>query len=120
MVKYALWEPFGSGVLMNLMNLNVWNSISAEDRVKIEEINHKIAMKYTFLHASGELTGENFMKKHGVNISRLTDKERETWKEVGETGARLEALKKYWEKSGLPVDKLLKEAFSMSQMVRGN
>jgi TRAP-type C4-dicarboxylate transport system substrate-binding protein len=112
-VKYALWEPLGTGPLMNIMNTDLWNKIPGDDKAIIEQVNHMMMFRYVDYHTDLDHEGLAFLKNKGLKINNLSAAERAKWEKVT-WEAQEKSLKEAWKARGLPADELMKELVGVS------
>jgi TRAP-type C4-dicarboxylate transport system substrate-binding protein len=114
LTKYVLWEPLGIGALMNVMNIDLWNRIPGDLQAKIQEVNTKMVKWSTDKMDELNQTGQDFLKKRGIEINRLSDAERARWdKTVSDT--LMPVVKQSWKAEGLNADEVMKECLSLAE-----
>jgi len=68
-LKYCLWEPLTSDMTAVVMNLKVWNSLPAEARVVIQDVNEEMKYRYMEYYKTEKQDIER-IEKAGIEISR--------------------------------------------------
>jgi TRAP-type C4-dicarboxylate transport system substrate-binding protein len=114
LTKYVLWEPFGIGAIMNVMNTDLWNRIPGDLQATIQEVNTKMVKWSTDKMSELNKSGEDFLKKRGIEINRLSDAERVRWDKTV-SNALMPVVKDSWRAEGLKADDLMKECLSLSE-----
>ena len=82
-VKYCAWEPIATGAMNVCMNLDVWNSLPADIRTVLQDVNAEAryrAMK-TFNTQEQDLAT---LRKAGIKEYYLSQQERERWHKIGD------------------------------------
>ena len=114
LTKYVLWEPLGIGALMNVMNADLWNRIPGDLQAKIQEVNTKMVKWSTDKMDELNQTGQDFLKKRGIEINRLSDAERIRWDKTV-SDALMPVVKQSWKAGGLNADEVMKECLSLAE-----
>jgi TRAP-type C4-dicarboxylate transport system substrate-binding protein len=116
-VKYALWEPLGVGVLINILNGDVWKKVSAQDQAAINEINTRMAKRYTDYHVDTDRQAVKFLTDKGIKVNNLPADERTKWTNIVNE-VRDKGMMESWTAAGLPADKLMKDATEINNKTK--
>jgi TRAP-type transport system periplasmic protein len=112
-VKYALWEPLGTGPLMNVINMDLWNKIPPDLQATIQEINPMMMYRYVDYHTDLDNDGLGFLKNKGMKINNLSAAERAKWEKTT-WEAHQKNLMETWKARGVPAEELMKDLVRVS------
>jgi TRAP-type C4-dicarboxylate transport system substrate-binding protein len=105
-LKYVIWVPICTDVPAVAMNLKVWNSLPAEVRVAMLEVNEEIRYWYLGQYESDERYQE-IIKEKGIEIVKVDQEERDY------LNSKLEPVLQSWvekmEAKGVPAKKVVDE-----------
>jgi TRAP-type C4-dicarboxylate transport system substrate-binding protein len=117
LTKYVLWEPLGIGVLINIMNDDIWNKIPPDLQKIIQNVNAAMAKRSTEDMNAMNKTGEDFLRKNKVEVTYLSSAEKVKWQKMADD-VRIPAMKSAWKSLGLQADDLMKECLAMAEQYK--
>jgi len=80
-LKYVLWEPVTTDLSVVVISLKVWNSLPAEVRVVMQDVNDEMRYRYmNYYHSDAEY--EVMTKEKGIEINKLGSEERAKLKNI--------------------------------------
>jgi len=113
-LKYALWEPLGTGPLMNVMNMDLWNKIPGDVQAIIQEVNSMMTYRYIDYHTDLDNEGLAFLKGKGLKTNNLAGAERAKWEKLA-WEANEKSLMETWKARGVRAEELMKELLRVSE-----
>jgi len=99
---------------MNVMNIDLWNRMPRDLQAKVQEVNTKMVKWSTDKMDELNQTGQDFLKKRGIEINRLSDAERIRWDKTV-SDALMPVVKQSWKAEGLNADEVMKECLSLAE-----